>query len=53
LAPKNVDILDTLAEVHFRMGDAKKAIAVEERAAAIDPKSQYLKDQIRRFKKGL
>ena len=51
LAPRNVDILDTLAEVYFRMGNPQKAIEVETRAAKIDPKSQYLKDQIRRFKK--
>jgi uncharacterized Ntn-hydrolase superfamily protein len=47
---RNVDVLDTLAEVHFRMGNATKAIEVESRAATIDPKSQYLKDQIRRFR---
>ncbi len=52
LAPKSVDILDTLAEVHFRMGNSKKAIEVETRAAKIDPKSQYLKDQLRRFSRG-
>ena len=51
LAPRNVDVLDTLAEVHFRMGDTKRAIEVERRASGIDPKSQYLKDQIRRFSK--
>jgi hypothetical protein len=32
------------------MGKVDKAIATETRAAAIDPKSQYLKDQIARFK---
>jgi uncharacterized Ntn-hydrolase superfamily protein len=50
--PRNVDIIDTLAEVHFRMGNAAKAIEVESRAVAIDPKSQYLKDQIARFRAG-
>jgi uncharacterized Ntn-hydrolase superfamily protein len=48
--PKNVDILDTLAEVYFRLGNNAKAIEVETRAARIDPKSQYLKDQIARFR---
>jgi uncharacterized Ntn-hydrolase superfamily protein len=48
--PRNVDILDTLAEVYFRSGNPKKAIEVETRAAMIDPKSQYLKDQIARFR---
>ncbi len=52
LEPRNVDVLDTLAEVHFRIGNAAKAVEVESRAATIDPKSQYLKDQIERFKRG-
>ena len=50
LEPRSTDILDTLAEVYFRMGRVKEAIAVETRASAIDPKSQYLKDQIARFR---
>ena len=50
LEPRNVDILDTLAEVHFRMGNAKKAIEVESRAVTLDPKSVYLKEQIQRFR---
>ncbi|MGE5178313.1 MAG: DUF1028 domain-containing protein [Bacteroidota bacterium] len=48
--PRNVDILDTLAEAHFRLGHRDKAIEVETQAARIDSKSQYLKDQIVRFK---
>jgi uncharacterized Ntn-hydrolase superfamily protein len=50
LEPRNTDILDTLAEVCFRAGDVRKAIEVETRAARLDPKSQYLKDQIERFR---
>jgi uncharacterized Ntn-hydrolase superfamily protein len=52
LEPRSTDILDTLAEVYYRNGNAAKAIEVETRAAAIDPKSTYLKDQIARFKSG-
>lgn len=52
IEPRSTDILDTLAEVYYRMGKTKEAIAVETRAARIDPKSQYLKDQIARFKSG-
>lgn len=48
--PRNVDILDTLGEVYFRMGNNAKAVETETRAAQIDPKSQYLKDQIARFR---
>ena len=50
--PRNVDILDTLAEVHFRMGNNVKAIEAGSRAATIDPKSQYLKDQLAKSRGG-
>ena len=53
IEPRNIDILDTLAEAHFRSGNATKAIEVESRAATLDPKSQYLRDQIERFKGGV
>jgi uncharacterized Ntn-hydrolase superfamily protein len=53
LDPRNVDVLDTLAEAYFRAGRAEKAIEVESRAAAIDTKSVYLKDQIERFRAGV
>jgi uncharacterized Ntn-hydrolase superfamily protein len=52
IEPRNVDILDTEAEIYFRMGNSAKAIEVESRAVQIDPKSVYLKDQIARFKAG-
>ncbi|MGH7681291.1 MAG: DUF1028 domain-containing protein [Candidatus Eiseniibacteriota bacterium] len=52
LDPRNVDVLDTLAETYFRAGRAEKAIEVESRAASIDPKSAYLKEQIERFRAG-
>ncbi len=52
LQPKSTDILDTLAEVHFRMGHVAQAIEIEKRAAAIDPKNPYLQSQIARFGAG-
>ena len=52
LEPRNIDILDTLAEVYFRAGNPTKAIEIESRAASIDPKSAYLKEQIERFRAG-
>ena len=48
--PRNVDILDTLAEVHYRMGNSVKAIEAGSRAVTIDPKSQYLKDQLAKYR---
>jgi tetratricopeptide (TPR) repeat protein len=52
LEPRSADILDTLAEVWYRSGNSAQAIAVETRAATLDPKSTYLKDQIARFRAG-
>ena len=50
LEPKETGILDTLAEVHYRMGNAAKAIEVETKALALAPNDNYLKEQIARFK---
>ena len=50
LDPKNSGILDTLAEVQFRMGDAAKAIETESRALEIEPNDGYLKGQLARFR---
>ncbi len=52
LEPKNTGILDTLAEVHFRMGNSEKAIEVGTRALGIEPSDNYLKEQVARFKAG-
>lgn len=49
LEPKSFEILDTLAEVHFRRGEAAEAIAVAKRALALEPGSTYLKEQLARF----
>jgi uncharacterized Ntn-hydrolase superfamily protein len=50
IEPKNPEILDTLAEVHFRRGETAAAIATGERALALDPGSAYLKGQLARFR---
>lgn len=50
IAPRDTDVLDTLAEVYFRLKRVDRAIEVGTRAAALDPKSQYLKDQLARFR---
>ena len=52
LEPKNTGILDTLAEVHFRMGNADKAIEVESKALSLEPKDSYLSQQLARFRAG-
>ena len=48
LEPKNAEILDTLAEVHYRSGNAAKAIEVETQALSLSPNDPYLNDQIAR-----
>ena len=52
LEPKNTGILDTLAEVHYRRGNADKAIEVITRALEIAPEEKYLKEQLARFRSG-
>lgn len=50
LEPENSNVLDTLAEVHFRLGDVDKAIEVEERALELSPDNEYLAEQLARFR---
>ena len=50
LEPEAAYILDTLAEVQFRLGMIDEAIATGEKAAALDPESSYYKEQLERFK---
>src|SRR5439155_10123727 len=52
LEPKSAEILDALAEVHYRSGNAAKAIEVESRALSYARNDQYLKEQINQFKNG-
>jgi uncharacterized Ntn-hydrolase superfamily protein len=52
LEPEDSNILDTLAEIYFRMGQADKAIEVETRALELSPEDTYLREQIERFKSG-
>ena len=47
--PENTGILDTLAEVLFRLGQEKEALSVIERALAIEPEDNYLRGQRDRF----
>jgi uncharacterized Ntn-hydrolase superfamily protein len=52
LEPKDSNILDTLAEVHFRMGHVEAAIAVMTRALELSPEDSYLQGQLARFRAG-
>jgi uncharacterized Ntn-hydrolase superfamily protein len=49
LEPENSGILDTLAEVYFRLGRVDEALSTIDRALAIDPEDDYLKSQRERF----
>jgi len=49
LEPEDGNILDTLAEAHFRLGQVDEAVAVGKRALALSPDDDYLKEHIARF----
>jgi tetratricopeptide (TPR) repeat protein len=50
LEPDAAYMLDTLAEVQFRLGMIDEAIITGERAMELDPESTYYKEQLDRFK---
>ena len=52
LEPEDSNILDTLAELHFRLGEAGKAVEIIERALELSPEDPYLIKQRARFLKG-
>ena len=52
LAPEEAGILDTLAEVQFRLGRTEEAIATIDRALALSPDDAYLQSQRERFEAG-
>ena len=49
LAPQEAYILDTLAEVQYRLGLAGKAEATIREAIRLDPESEYYREQLRRY----
>jgi uncharacterized Ntn-hydrolase superfamily protein len=50
IEPQNTGIIDTLAEVYFRLGRRAEAIETIERALRITPEDPYLKGQRERFR---
>ena len=52
IEPQNTGIIDTLAEVYFRMGRVSDAIATIDRAIALAPADAYLLGQRERFRSG-
>lgn len=52
LDPKNVEYLDTLAEVFFRQGNSKMATSLIEKAIQLAPDRDAFKLQLQRFRNG-
>lgn len=48
--PKNAEYLDTLAEVQFRQGNQKRALALIKEAIKLEPQKDALKNQLTRFR---
>jgi tetratricopeptide (TPR) repeat protein len=49
--PKDDGLWDTLAELYYAEGDAKKAIEAEDKAIALDPSESYYTEQKAKFSK--
>lgn len=47
--PENYAYLDTAAEVHFRKGEAAKAVELEQKALLFRPHDEFMRDQLERF----
>ncbi len=52
LEPDNAAHLDTLAEVHFQRGDKDKAVELMTQCVALQPKSAYFRNQLKRMRAG-
>jgi hypothetical protein len=52
LEPNIAGYLDTLAEVHFRRGDAAKAVEFAQRCLELDPRNTNYQQQLERFRAG-
>lgn len=53
LQPLNVNYLDTLAEVHYRLGNHDDAIRLALRCIKLDPGKEHYEEQLERFRAGL
>ena len=51
LSPNDVQILDTLAEVNYKLGNFDKAIEIINSAIKIEADNTYLKEQLDKFQK--
>jgi tetratricopeptide (TPR) repeat protein len=52
LDPERAEFLDTLAEVHFRLGDRPQAIAIERRVVEREPTNPEFRARLERFERG-
>lgn len=50
LAPARSDILDTMAECHFRLGQVQEAIAIESQLVAKEPANDHYWKQLQKFR---
>lgn len=51
VAPKAAGYIDTLAEIHFRKQDRKKALELMKKCAELEPANPYYQKQLERFEK--
>lgn len=51
LAPSSSVYLDTLAEIHFRLGNTEKATELMRRCVSLDPREPHFRENLERFSK--
>ncbi|MEO0136326.1 MAG: DUF1028 domain-containing protein [candidate division WOR-3 bacterium] len=53
LAPEDANIMDTLAEAYYALGDCREAVYWEKEALKREPQNAFFKKQLAKFKRGL
>jgi len=52
LSPRSDTFIDTLAEVHFQLGDTDKAIALMQECVKLNPEEEHYRKNLVRFRNG-
>jgi len=51
-SPRSASYIDTLAEVHFQLGNREKAVELQKKAIKLEPRTRLLVERMKRFETG-